>query len=192
MIDGAEIAAVVGRYVERYPHERERLRPLLRLMRAGAAMTSRTAYPGHLTCSALVVDGAGRMLRIWHNVFGKWLQPGGHTEPSDTTLLDAAVRELAEETGIMVDASALLHSDPIDIDVHNVPPNRDRGEPRHHHFDVRYAFTLPAASRVTLQWGEVSGFYWAPLHDITSPRIADKLRDLLTPAHGVTDPDAPR
>ncbi|MFI5774429.1 NUDIX domain-containing protein [Streptomyces sp. NPDC051658] len=28
------------------------------------------------------------------------MQPGGHLEPSDITLVDGAVRELTEETGI--------------------------------------------------------------------------------------------
>ena len=92
MIEREEIVAVVHRYVERHADEREHLRPLLDQLDAGLPITDRSAYPGHLTCSALVVDDEDRVLRIWHNVFRKWLQPGGHLEPTDTSLVRAALR----------------------------------------------------------------------------------------------------
>ena len=182
MIERGEIVAVVYGYVERHPDEREHLRPLLEQLDAGVPITDRSAYPGHLTCSALVVDDEGRMLRIWHNVFGKWLQPGGHLEPTDANLVGASLRELAEETGVVLHATTLLGIDPspagpLDIDVHAISANRNKGEPKHYHFDLRYAFGLPAtaAARVTLQWEEVSGFQWTPIDEIRSPRIAAKL-----------------
>jgi 8-oxo-dGTP pyrophosphatase MutT (NUDIX family) len=187
MIEHGEIIAVVHGYVERHPDEREHLRPLLEHLDDGLPITDRSAYPGHLTCSALVVDDEGRMLRIWHNVFGKWLQPGGHLEPTDTNLVGASLRELAEETGVVLEASALLGGDiretgdPLDIDVHVIPANPHKREAKHYHFDLRYAFGLPAtaAASVTLQWEEVSGFQWIPIDEIRSPRIAAKLGSAL-------------
>jgi 8-oxo-dGTP pyrophosphatase MutT (NUDIX family) len=180
MIERDEILAVVHGYVERHPDEREHLRPLLDQLDAVLPISDRSAYPGHLTASALVVDDDGRMLRIWHNVFGKWLQPGGHLEPADTSLLGATVRELAEETGVILDATALLGRDPdpagpLDIDVHVIPANRNKREAKHYHFDLRYAFRRPVAAEVRLQWEEVSGFQWTPIDEIRSPRIAAKL-----------------
>ena len=108
MIERDEIVAVVHRYVERHPDEREHLRPLLDQLDAVLPITDRSGVPGASDRSALVVDDDGRMLRIWHNVFGKWLQPGGHLEPTDTNLVGASLRELAEETGVVLDATALL------------------------------------------------------------------------------------
>jgi 8-oxo-dGTP pyrophosphatase MutT (NUDIX family) len=188
MIDRTEIVAVVTRYVERHSDEREHLRPLLDQLDAGLPITDRSAYPGHLTCSALVVDNDGRALRIWHNVFRKWLQPGGHLESTDASLVGAALRELAEETGIVLSVTDSLPTapraagstqDPLDIDVHAIPANRHKREAKHYHFDLRYAFRLPATAEVTLQWEEVSGFQWIPTGEITSPRIADKLNRAL-------------
>jgi hypothetical protein len=81
---------------------------------------------------------------------------------------------------VVLDATALLGSDPstagpLDIDVHAIPANRSKREGKHYHFDLRYAFRLPAAAEVTLQWEEVSGFQWTPIDEIRSPRIAAKL-----------------
>lgn len=93
----------------------------------------RSCAIGHVTGSAFVVDPAvRRTLLVHHRKLGKWLQPGGHCEPGETSM-DAAVRETLEETGVV----AAPRSDGIfDIDVHPIPARRD--EPAHVHYDVRY------------------------------------------------------
>jgi ADP-ribose pyrophosphatase YjhB (NUDIX family) len=49
--------------------------------------------------------------------------------------LDAALRELREETGLTdVDTNGRL----LDCDVHPIPANPAKNEPAHLHFDLRY------------------------------------------------------
>jgi hypothetical protein len=66
----------------------------------GGAITDRSNRTGHLTCSATLIDPEARVLLIHHNALGLWLRPGGHLEPKDTPLPQAALRERCEETGI--------------------------------------------------------------------------------------------
>lgn len=69
---------------------------------------------------------------------GRLALPGGHVDHGETSRA-AAVRELAEETGLIVAASALHRVDVFD------DPDRD---PRGHVVTVAYALALPALAVV--------------------------------------------
>ncbi|MFB7375349.1 NUDIX hydrolase [Streptomyces sp. NPDC056222] len=94
---------------------------------------------GHLTASALVVDPErGRVLLTLHKKLGMWLQMGGHCEPGDTTLAEAALREATEESGIP--GLTLLPGGPVRLDRHPIPA------PCHWHLDVQYAALAPVGA----------------------------------------------
>jgi 8-oxo-dGTP pyrophosphatase MutT (NUDIX family) len=94
---------------------------------------------GHQTASALVVDPErGRVLLTLHKKLGMWLQMGGHCEPGDTTLAEAALREATEESGIP--GLTLLPGGPVRLDRHPIPP------PCHWHLDVQYAALAPVGA----------------------------------------------
>jgi 8-oxo-dGTP pyrophosphatase MutT (NUDIX family) len=89
---------------------------------------------GHLTASALVMDPERHLVLLTlHKKLRKWLQTGGHCEPGDTTLADAALREATEESGI--EGLALLPGGPVRLDRHLTPCAW--------HLDVQYAVLAP-------------------------------------------------
>lgn len=98
----------------------------------------RTFPPGHVTGSAWVVNTSRtQALLLHHGKLQRWLQPGGHME-NDATVLDTALREAMEETGI-------THLQPVsdnifDIDVHHIPARK--GEAGHLHYDVRFLLSV--------------------------------------------------
>ncbi|MFH9587394.1 NUDIX hydrolase [Streptomyces luteogriseus] len=96
----------------------------------------KACHAGHITASALVIDPVGgRVLLTLHKKLRMWLQMGGHCEPGDTSLADAALREATEESG--VPGLSLLPGGPVRLDRHPIPP------PCHCHFDVQYAVVAP-------------------------------------------------
>lgn len=108
--------------------------------------------PDHITASALVVDPRSRsLLLVWHDTLGQWLQPGGHVESADLSLIDAAKRELLEETSI--EPSFLVfpftRDCPFDVDVHFIH-NEHRHRP-HFHIDFRFVFYAEKPYSLALQ-----------------------------------------
>lgn len=123
------------------PTEDAHLRQMLDLLGAEADPFARDHFePGHFTASALVLtpDEDGLLL-VLHSKLGRWLQPGGHFEPTDADPLAAARREVLEETGL--DDLEVLDSGLLDVDVHAIPAHGS--EPAHHHHDLRLLFRAP-------------------------------------------------
>lgn len=139
---------------------------MLELLRAPGDPFSRDHFhPGHFTASAFVLSPEGTaLLLIFHGRLHAWLQPGGHVEPDDSSLLDAAVREVEEETGLR---DMVVHGEDagiFDVDVHPIPPRKH--EPPHQHFDVR--FLLQASERELRPGPEVGDARWVELEEIPS------------------------
>ncbi|MEU6310649.1 NUDIX domain-containing protein [Streptomyces sp. NPDC047014] len=168
-------------YLASHPAEAAQLAPLAQALEAAdATPTERSTLPGHITCSAVVVDRHRRMLHIRHQVSGKMLAPGGHVEDGDRTLLEAALREVHEETGIPPGAlctTVAYGRLPFDIDIHDVDARPDKGEAAHRHYDFRFVFALvPEEVEITLQGEEVSAAEWLSFDHVTSPILRTKLR----------------
>ena len=103
---------------------------------------SRTCLPDHLTASMIVLDHTRtHVMLALHRKVGLWLQFGGHIEPGDRSVLDAAHRETREESGL---ADMVLPSgDPVQLDRHAAPC----GAAARHHLDVQFlALTDRSAS----------------------------------------------
>jgi coenzyme F420-0:L-glutamate ligase len=139
----------------------------------------RECVAGHLTASALVIDPARRaVLLTLHPRVQMWLQVGGHCEPGDHTLLDAAAREAREESGI---GALSFDPMPLGLDIH--PITCSLGVPTRH-FDVQFLAVAPDGAEpvisdesLDLRW-----FAWDELPPRTAgelPRLIELARERL-------------
>lgn len=184
----SHIRATVETYLSRYAEERDNLVELLTVLGGAEEPSSRATLPGHVTCSAVVIDRDRRVLHIGHRVTGLTLCPGGHIEAGDRTLLAATVREVCEEAGLRPGDLCLTPQfldELIDVNVHDIDANPAKGEAAHPHFDIRFAFYLTAEQPpvLALQDEEVARAQWLPYSDVRSPTLRAKL--LTAEQHGL-------
>ena len=175
-------------YLRHHPTEAPTVAPLQAFLRRTAApdLYRRDNFDGHLTASAFVVDvEAGALLLIRHRALGRWLQPGGHVEPQDGSLVAAALREAGEEVGIPAAHLTLIGDAavPLDIDTHRIPANPRKAEPAHDHHDVRWAFARTDHAALTLETAAVEEARWVGLEEAARmaplARVIPKLRAVL-------------
>ncbi|HEX9163406.1 MAG TPA: NUDIX domain-containing protein [Thermoanaerobaculia bacterium] len=142
--------------------EAQHHRAILDLLGYGRSPFSRSEFvPGHITASCFILDpDSGRLLLHHHRRLGRWLQMGGHVEPGES-VLEAALREGAEESGL-TDLVAMT-DEVVDIDVHEIPAAK--GEPDHAHFDIRYVAFTTQPSALTLDPNESYKLAWVKLED---------------------------
>ncbi|HSX21056.1 MAG TPA: NUDIX hydrolase [Gammaproteobacteria bacterium] len=94
----------------------------------------RTCVPGHFTGSCWLVSADfDKALLTHHTKLDTWLQLGGHCD-GDPDLLQVALKEAKEESGLVniVPVSTAI----FDIDVHGIPAHKN--DPEHLHYDVRF------------------------------------------------------
>jgi 8-oxo-dGTP pyrophosphatase MutT (NUDIX family) len=137
----------------------------------------RTCAPAHVTGSVLVLDAdARRVALVLHPRAKLWLQPGGHVEPTDATLADAALREATEETNI---AGLRLLGGPVLLDRHPAPCRRKRPGVEHH-LDVMYAALAPEGAEPVASEESLDAA-WFPIDELPEP-TDDAVRALVRAA----------
>lgn len=110
--------------------------------------------PGHITCSALVLDKTYKKVLInHHKKYDRWLHFGGHWDNINETPYEIAVRELCEEA-FSYPVENQLMPNIIDFNIHSPFPEKliDIGIyyldsfnniSNHTHYDLRYLFVMP-------------------------------------------------
>lgn len=129
----------------------------------------------HFTASALVVDPLrAHVCLVHHKKLDRWLQPGGHVEPADESVLAAAMREVLEETALVAEP---LSERLLDVDIHEFPARGERAA--HLHLDCR--FLLVAQTGEVKSSAESSDVRWftpveaAVVSDASTRRMLAKL-----------------
>jgi 8-oxo-dGTP pyrophosphatase MutT (NUDIX family) len=175
----ADAHAVLNAWKPPSPEQDELRRLYLNHLDEHADGLLRSCLPDHVTASSLIVRGDEALL-VFHTKAGKWLQTGGHCEPTDASLSDAALREAREESGI---THLIVDPTPLRLSRHHVPfcggPAAPGGG---HHLDVQFLVTAPADAEVALS-AEHDEVRWFPLDPAAAPEPTDQdVRNLIAAA----------
>lgn len=178
-ISAEHIRSTISRYCDDRPESWSELAIARVLLNGGADLTSRKEFRGHATAAVVLVNEDGHVLHIHHLALDRWLLPGGHLEPQDDTLQEAARRELYEETGIYADLITPVGVGPVHIDVHENPASAAKGEPAHCHFDFRFLYRTTIRDDLSLQEDEVGGYVWRPVGELENPELGRRITEAL-------------
>ncbi len=131
----------------------------------------RGCAPGHLTASTIVFNhDLASVALVLHGIVGAWLAPGGHLEPADASLAEAARREVREELGIEVDLDPI----PVSLDRHPITCRGYRSPTQH--LDVRFAARAARDADLTCS-AESHRVAWWPLDGL--PALFDEVLELI-------------
>jgi 8-oxo-dGTP pyrophosphatase MutT (NUDIX family) len=154
----AEQAALRDRYVDHLVAHQDGL--------------TRACVPDHLTASTLVLSADGNaVLLTLHAKAHRWFQFGGHVEPGDATLADAALREATEESGV---AGLVFDRTPVQLSEHEVPFCGPTGDV--HHLDVRFVAVAPDGADHSVS-DESLDVRWWPVDAV--PGLEPELHELV-------------
>lgn len=143
-------------------------------------------FDGHVVASGfLYAKKEKKFLCLYHKDLKMYLYPGGHIEEIDNTVLEAAKREIYEETGIDHVEPFIFSNKifPIDIDTHIIPYNERLKLSSHYHFDFRYLFLIEKIEDIKLDKEEHDGYKWIDIKELQEDKnfgvVAIKLRNLI-------------
>jgi len=143
------------------------------LVAHGSAALRRDGGPEHLTASCFVFSAdLTETLLCFHGKGRFWVQTGGHLEPDDVDLTDAALREAREESGLarLVPVPGLR-----DLDRHALS---DGFRPCRVHWDVGVAALAGSDEppRVSLESEQVAWFAVDDLPEPLAGSVATRVR----------------
>jgi len=181
----AEILTLLRQYIEQYANEQNELKEIYSFVENhyGKQLFDRKNFNGHITTSAFIInENRDRLLLLKHKFLNRWLQPGGHVDSTDTSLIAAAQREGEEETGLGSVNLQTVSSKIFDVDSHLIPENKKKQEFAHTHHDIRFLFQS-STSTISIADEESTGSKWVLLTDLRAneafSRVAKKI-DLLS------------
>lgn len=120
----------------------------------------------HFTASNWIVNRQRtKVLMAYHNIYNSWAWTGGHAD-GDTNLMNVAVREAMEETGIndfKVISDGIYSVEILPVDGHI---KRGKYVATHLHFDVCYLLEADENEALKIKEDENSGVKWINIDEV--------------------------
>lgn len=131
----------------------------------------------HITSSSLIFNPSkDKLLMIYHNIYQSWSWTGGHAD-GEKDLLQVAVKEAKEETGLK--NMDVLSEKIISLDILPVFGHLKNNLPvsAHLHLSVAYGFQSSENERLRIKPDENSGVRWIAIKE---------LKDYVSESHMLT------
>ncbi len=181
---------ILNDYLLLYPEERQRQSQLVTYLKNhnDEEIIDWNNFDGHIVAGGFIyAKEEHKFLVLFHKDLNMFLYPGGHVNNNDKSPLQAAKREIMEETGLNNFEQLKLAKNeliPIDIDTHLIKYNDRLNLPEHYHFDFRYLFIVDKISKIKIEEDELSNYKWIDINelknDLNYGKVANKILKILS------------
>jgi len=161
-----KLKELIEKYKPYNEQEEKDKQTILKYMNTFEDVLTRDNEFAHFTASSWVVNKERtKVLMIYHNIYKSWAWTGGHAD-GDADLLNAAVRELKEETG--VENVKVLDDNIFSLEIVCVNGHVKRGKyvSSHVHLNVTYLLEVDEAEKLKIKEDENSGVKWINIEDV--------------------------
>ncbi len=139
-------------------------------------LTRQNKY-GHFTSSAFVLNKERtKILMVYHKIYNSWAWPGGHSD-GDSNLLNVAMKEAKEETGIKNVIPIFKNIYSIEIISVNGHEKREKYISSHVHLNVTYLLEADEKEKIHIKEDENSGVKWVPIDNVLDLTSETWVRD---------------
>ena len=132
----------------------------------------------HITSSGFIVNKSRtKALMIHHNIYNSWGWTGGHAD-GDSDLLEVAIKEAKEETGI-TNVRPII-DDICCIDILTVKGHIKKGKyvAPHLHLSVAYVLEADETEEVKVKEDENSGVKWVDIDRVLELTDEEHMKDV--------------
>lgn len=166
---------LLKKYALKFPDETHKTLETTSLIDNEKNCFERENWAGHFTGSAWIVDSTrSYVLMTHHYQLDMWLQLGGHAEGC-LDLLQVALNEATEESGIINFKS--LSPDIFDLDIHDIPIYNST--PAHRHYDVRFIFEADSNPGLIKISEESHDVLWVHLDDVSNKNPEHSIKRMI-------------
>jgi len=142
--------AVIINYIENFRHN----------------ILTRENEIAHMTSSGLILNSSlDKILMIHHNIYNTWTWTGGHAD-GDCNMLDIAIKEAQEETGLKKIRPFSLKMASLDILPVYGHMKRGKYVSAHLHLNTSYVLIAEESDELILNETETSGVKWIEVSEL--------------------------
>ena len=139
-------------------------------------LTRQNKY-GHFTSSSFILNKERtKILMVYHKIYNSWAWPGGHSD-GDSNLLNVAMKEAKEETGIKNVIPIFKNIYSIEIISVNGHEKSEKYISSHVHLNVTYLLEADENEKIHIKEDENSGVKWVPIDNVLDLTSETWVRD---------------
>lgn len=180
---------IIDDYLTVYPDEKERQEQFLNYLNNynDEQIVDWNNFEGHVVAGGFIYAKQDKkFLVLYHKDLEMYLYPGGHVDSNDKSPLEAAIREIKEETGLDNFVELKVANNelvPLDIDTQKIRYNERLNLPSHYHFDFRYLFMIDKILNIKVDANELSEYKWISLEELSKNKkygwLTEKMKSIL-------------